>query len=108
MDPAGDACTGGHVTEFRMSNVFEYIITAIFVAVVLYFTYGFANRVSRNRVAKDFRRPEEILTAVDVYLKYGHERAARELLEQGLERYPGNAALQARAAEIAAHEDTGG
>lgn len=88
-----------------MNNIFEYVITAILVAVVLYFTYGFANRLSRKRVAKDFRRPEEILTAVDVYLKYGQVRAARDLLEHGLERYPGNAALQDRAAEIAAGED---
>ncbi len=84
-----------------MSNAFEYIITAILVAVVLIFTYGFANRLSRNRVAQDFRRPEEILTAVDVYLKYDREGAARDLLEQGLERYPDNAALKARAAELA-------
>ncbi|MGR9090044.1 MAG: tetratricopeptide repeat protein [Gammaproteobacteria bacterium] len=85
-----------------MTNVFEYIITAILVAVVLFFTYGLANRVSRNRVARDFRQPEEILTAVDVYLKYGRDGAARELLKHGLERYPDNAALKARAAEIAA------
>ncbi len=85
-----------------MSNAIEYIITAILVAVVLIFTYGFANRLSRNRVAKDFRRPEEILTAVDVYLKYDRESAARDLLEHGLERYPDNAALKARAAELAA------
>jgi hypothetical protein len=91
-----------------MSNVFEYIITAILVAVVLYFTYGFANRMSRKRVAKKFRRPEEILTAVDVYLNYGQTRAARDLLEQGLERYPENAALRARAADIAADEDRTG
>lgn len=88
-----------------MNNVFEYVITAILVAIVLYFTYGFANRMSRKRVAKDFRRPEEILTAVDVYLKYGQARAARDLLEHGLERYPENTALQARAAEIAAGKD---
>lgn len=90
-----------------MSNVVEYVITAILVAVVLYFTYGFANRMSRKRVAKDFRRPEEILTAVDVYLKYGQTSAAAELLEHGLERYPENASLQARAAEIGAGKDAG-
>lgn len=90
-----------------MSNVFEYVIAAILVAVVLYFTYGFANRMSRKRVAKDFRRPEEILTAVDVYLKYNQTRAALDLLEHGLERYPDNAALQARAAEVAARQDAG-
>ncbi len=98
--------TAYFATEFRMSNVFEYVLAAIFVAAVLYFTYGFANRVSRKRVAKDFRRPEEILTAVDVYLKYGQTQAARELLETGLERYPGNSSLQARAAELAAGQDT--
>ena len=85
-----------------MSNVFEYIITAILVAVVLFFTYGLANRMSRNRVAKDFRQPDEILTAVDVYLRYGRDSAARDLLEHGLERYPENTALRARAAELAA------
>ena len=90
-----------------MSNVLEYIITAILVAVVLFFTYGFANRVSRNRVAKDFRRPEEILTAVDVYLKYGRDGAARDLLEHGLERYPENTALKARAAELATRAGKG-
>lgn len=88
-----------------MSNVFEYLIAAIAVAVVLYFTYGFANRMSRKRVAKDFRRPGEILTAVDVYLKYGQKDAARELLEHGLERYPDDASLQARAAEITTDEE---
>jgi hypothetical protein len=88
-----------------MNNIFEYVITAILVAVVLYFTYGFANRLSRKRVAKDFRRPEEILTAVDVYLKYGQVRAARDLLEHGLERYPENTELRDRATELAAGKD---
>ena len=60
----------------------------------------YIDRVSRNRVAKDFRRPDDILTAVDVYMKYGRESAARELIKQGLERYPNDQTLQARAAEI--------
>jgi len=83
-----------------MNSVFEYIIAGALVTVVLFLTYGFANRMSRGRVVRDFRRPDEILTAVDIYVKYDRKRAARELLETGLERYPNDESLRARAAEL--------
>ena len=83
-----------------MSTAFEYIIAGALVAVVLFVTYRVSNRISQNRVTQDFRSPEDILTAVDVYVRYGQERAARKLLDHGLERYPDHAALKARRQEM--------
>jgi len=83
-----------------MNSVFEMILTAICVAIVLAATYLFSNRISQKRVARDFKHPKDILTAVDVYVHYGRRSAAVKLLEDGLERYPDNAALKGRLEEL--------
>jgi hypothetical protein len=79
-----------------MNSVFEIILTGIGVAVVLAATYFVTNRVSQNRVARDFDNPADVLAAVEVYLRYGRERAAVALLEGAVEKYPDNAALCTR------------
>ena len=83
-----------------MSTAFEYIIAGALVAAVLFVTYRLSNRISQNRVEQDFRTPEDILTAVDVYVRYGQHRAAQKLLERGLERYPDHPALREREQEL--------
>ena len=83
-----------------MSNVIEMILAGVVVAVVLIATYAATNYGSRRRVEKDFKSPEEILTAVEVYVKYDHKRAAIEILRHGVERYPAHPVLRAKLAEI--------
>ena len=84
----------------RMTKPIEMLLAGVLVAVVLIGTYAISNYFSRRRVEKDFKNPDDILTAVDVYLRYGRKRAAMELLQHGLERYPAHAELQAKLAEI--------
>ncbi len=88
-----------------MTKPIEMLLAGVFVAVVLVGTYAIGNYFSRRRVEKDFKTPDEILTAVDIYLRYGRKRAAMELLQHGLERYPANSALQAKLAEISDGEN---
>lgn len=83
-----------------MSSVFEMILTGIVVAIVLAATYFFSNRLSQKRVAQNFEQPADIITAVDVYVRYGKTKAAIDMLEGGLERYPDNAQLQAKLEEL--------
>jgi len=83
-----------------MSNVIEMLLAGVMVAVVLIATYAATNYGSRRRVEKDFKNPEEILTAVEVYVKYGRRRAAIELLKHGLERDPAHSVLRAKLAEL--------
>jgi hypothetical protein len=79
-----------------MTDPIELLLIGALVAVVLIATYAFTDYGSRRRVEKDFKNPQDILDAVDVYVKYGRERAAIELLKRGLERHPAHPALQAK------------
>ncbi len=83
-----------------MTGAFELIAIAILVAVVLVASYALAGRLSQRRVERDFDNPKDILTAVDIYVKYGRRRAAIKLLEAGLERYPGHVELEQRLAQL--------
>ena len=83
-----------------MTKSIEMLLAGVLVAVVLVGTYAISNYFSRRRVENDFKNPDEILTAADIYLRYGRKRAAMELLQHGLERYPANSALQAKFEEI--------
>ena len=55
---------------------------------------------AEKRIQRDFDTPEDILTAVDVYVQYKRKRAAIELLEAGLTRYPDHPGLRARLAAL--------
>jgi predicted Zn-dependent protease len=77
-----------------LTNPIEMIAAGILVAVVLVGTYAASNYFSRRRVQTDFTEPEEILTAANIYLKYGRKQHAIDLLEHGLEINPAHPALQ--------------
>lgn len=83
-----------------MTIMMEYLLAAVLVAVVLFVTYRAANYGSRRRVEKDFKSPEDILEAVNIYRQYGRKRAAIQLLERGLENHPAHPALEAMLAEL--------
>jgi hypothetical protein len=83
-----------------MTKPIEMLLAGVFVTVVLIGTYAISNYFSRRRVEKDFKTPDDILTAVDVYLRYGRKRAAMDLLQHGLEKYPAHQALQAKLAAL--------
>ena len=83
-----------------MTTVIEMLGAGALVAVVLAGTYALSNYFSRRRVESDFTEPEEILTAADIYLKYGRKQAAIDLIEHGLKINPSHAALEAKLADL--------
>lgn len=85
-----------------MNVILEYVLAGGFVLVVLFVTYSVGNAWSRRRVAQDFKQPEDVLMAADVYAKYGRRRAAIELLRDGLERNPDHTGLRTKLAELEA------
>jgi len=84
----------------NLADPIEMLLAGILVAVVLIGTYAFGNYFSRRRVEKDFKQPEDILAAVEVYLRYGRNSAAIKLLQRGVERHPEHPALKAKLAEM--------
>ena len=87
-----------------MTTVIEMLGAGVLVAVVLVGTYALSNYFSRRRVESDFTEPEEILTAADIYLKYGRKQAAIDLVEHGLEINPSHAELEAKLTELTSGE----
>ncbi|MDA0822483.1 MAG: tetratricopeptide repeat protein [Proteobacteria bacterium] len=83
-----------------MTNGIEMLAIGVIVAVVLGGTYALSNYFSRRRVESTFTEPEEILTAANIYVKYGRTQSAIDLLEHGLEINPSHAELQAKLAEL--------
>ncbi|MFT4560335.1 MAG: hypothetical protein ACI9BW_000069 [Gammaproteobacteria bacterium] len=83
-----------------MTNGIELIAIGVLVAVVLGATYGLSNYFSRRRVETNFTEPDEILTAANIYMKYGRTQSAIDLIEHGLELNPSHEGLQAKLAEL--------
>jgi len=83
-----------------MSNVMEWLVTGALVVVVLVATYSVTGYGSRRRVQQDFKTPEDILTAANVYAKYGRIKAAIDLLRQGLQKHPRHRELRAKLTEL--------
>lgn len=83
-----------------MTTVAEWLLAGALVAVVLVGTYAVVGYGSRRRVEQDFEKPDDILTAVDVYVKYGRNRAAIDLLKRGVEKNPEHLALRSKLADL--------
>ena len=84
----------------------EYVVAAVVVLAVVVATYRVLGRWSAKRVERDFREPDEILTAARIYESYNRRQAAIDLLKAGLEHNPDHPELTARLAELSGKSES--